>query len=116
MQKQFSHPHFLAEHPAIPGHSSLRGSKRRRHNDAGSSDSPLRDAEHLRSGVVLIYRLLHQDWLKAQESGRSTSSREPLEETGVESFHDKLRDECLSRNSSAICRGARYLKLACRIQ
>ena len=76
--------------------------------------------EHLRSdnGPEFIASCM-QDWLKAQaiktlyiKPGR------PWENGHLESFHDKLRDECLNRELFGnLQRGARYPgKLACRIQ
>jgi hypothetical protein len=90
----------------MPGHSSwVVDPGRRRHNGGGSGRSPLWVPEHLRSdnGPEFIAYCI-QDWLTAQEiKTLYIKPGSPWENGHIESFHDKLRDECLNANSSAFC-------------
>ena len=68
--------------------------------------------EHLRSdnGPEFI-------WLKAQEIKTLTSRRGALGKNGhIESFHDKLRDECLNLELFANLREARVILESWRVE
>ncbi len=76
--------------------------------------------EHLHSdnGPEFIAECL-QDWLKAQEiKTLYMKPGSPWKNGHIESFHDKLRDECLNRETlRQLLQALRYLgKLACRKQ
>ena len=58
-----------------------------------------------------------QDWLKTQEiKTLYIKAREPMENGHIESFHDKLRDECLNRELFGNLRECYPGELAYRIQ
>ena len=68
-------------------------------NGGGSAIARYGVPEHLRSdnGPELIAYCI-QDWLKAQEiKTLYIKPGSPWENGHIESFHDKLRDECLNR-------------------
>jgi putative transposase len=74
--------------------------------------------EHLRNdnGPEYIAYCI-QDWLKARRSGRSTSSRGAFGRNGhIESFHDKLRDECLNRELFGNLQEARVILESWRVE
>jgi putative transposase len=84
----------------MPGDSSCSVDPGHRcHHGCGSSHGSLWVPEHLRSdnGPEFIATCM-QDWLKAQEiKTLYIKPGSPWENGHIESFHDKLRDECLNR-------------------
>jgi transposase InsO family protein len=72
--------------------------------------------EHLRSdnGPEFIASCM-QDWLKAQEiKTLYIKPGSPWENGHIESFHDKLRDECLNRELFGNLHEARVILQICR--
>ena len=89
----------------IPGRilAPRKSTKARFHQNTGS-------LEHLRNdnGAEFIASCM-QDWLKAQEiKTLYIKPGSPSENGHTESFHDKLRDECLNRELFGNLREARY--------
>ena len=78
--------------------------------------------EHLRSdNGTEVHRLRHpyalQDWLgKASIKTISITPGSPQENGHIESFHDKLRDECLNREFFGSLLEARVILETCRIR
>ena len=77
--------------------------------------------EHLRSdNGTEVHRLRHpyalQDWLgKASIKTISITPGSPQENGHIESFHDKLRDECLNREFFGSLLEARVILETCRM-
>ena len=66
--------------------------------------------EHPRSDNGPEYCLLHAEWLKLQEiKTLYIKPGSPWENGCIESFHDKLRDECLNRGLFGDLREARII-------
>ena len=84
----------------------------------GSSHSPLRSARSpAQRQWARIYRLLHAGLLKAQAiKTLYIKPGSPWENGHIESFHDKLRDECLNRELFGNLHEARVILESWRVE
>ncbi len=118
--KLFSHPHLAGRtHPAMPGDSSwVVDPSRRCHYGGRSGHRPLWSARKpaQRQRAEFIASCM-QGWLKAQEiKTLYIKPGSPWENGHIESFHDKLRDECLNRELFGNLREARVILESWRLE